>query len=38
MQLPGSMLQSVSRSAGLASHDDAALLSELECPLEPKFD
>ena len=37
MQIPGNLLQSVGRSAGLASHDDVAR-SELECALDPEFD
>ncbi|MFT5882004.1 MAG: hypothetical protein ACI9FG_000501 [Crocinitomicaceae bacterium] len=37
MQVPGNLLHSVGRSAGLASHEDAAP-SEFECALDPEFD
>ena len=36
LQVPGNMMQSVGRSAGLASHE--ADPSSAECSLEPKFD
>ena len=37
MQVPGNLLESIGRSAGVVSYGDAAA-SEFECDLEPEFD
>ena len=37
MQVPGNLLESIGRSAGVVSYGDATA-SEIECDLEPEFD